>query len=104
MPKVRTSDGHIIDWDRERIVQQLLEETKLVKTFYGKEGIDGERATAIARKVEQHIQRMGLQSLSGPLIREIVNMMLMENGMVEYRNVSTRVGTPVYDAHLIDVG
>ncbi|MDD1676073.1 MAG: anaerobic ribonucleoside-triphosphate reductase [Methanomicrobiales archaeon] len=104
MPKVRTSDGHIVEWDRERIVQQLLKETKLVETFYGKEGIDDDRALDISRKVEQHIQRMGLQSLSGPLIREIVNMMLLENGMVEYRNVSTRVGTPVYDAHLIDVG
>jgi anaerobic ribonucleoside-triphosphate reductase len=104
MPKVRTSDGHIIEWDRERIVRQLLEETKLVETFYGKEGIDEERANVVAKKVEQHIQRMGLKSLSGPLIREIVNMMLLEGGMVEYRNVSTRVGTPVYDAHLIDVG
>ncbi len=104
MPKVRTSDGHIIEWDRERIVRQLLEETKLVETFYGKEGIDPERAELVAKRVEQHIQRMGLKSLSGPLIREIVNMMLLEGGMVEYRNVSTRVGTPVYDAHLIDVG
>ncbi|MDD1677663.1 MAG: anaerobic ribonucleoside-triphosphate reductase [Methanomicrobiales archaeon] len=104
MPKVRTSDGHIIEWDRERIVRQLLQETKLVETFYGKEGIDGDRADIVAKKVEQHIQRLGLKALSGPLIREIVNIMLLEGGMVEYRNVSTRVGTPVYDAHLIDVG
>jgi Oxygen-sensitive ribonucleoside-triphosphate reductase len=104
MPKVRTSDGHIVEWDRDRIVRQLLKETKLVETFYDKEGIDPERADLVARKVEQQIQRMGLKSLSGPLIREIVNMMLLEGGMVEYRNVSTRVGTPVYDAHLIDVG
>ena len=33
---------------------------------------------------------MGLKSLSGPLIREIVNIILLERGMVQYRNVSTR--------------
>ena len=42
---------------------------------------------------------MGLKSLSGPLIREIVNITLLEKGMIQYRNVCTRVGTPVYDAH-----
>ncbi|HUK38782.1 MAG TPA: anaerobic ribonucleoside-triphosphate reductase [Methanomicrobiales archaeon] len=47
---------------------------------------------------------MGLQVLSGPLIREIANIVLLEQGLTEYRNVCTRVGTPVYDAHLIDVG
>ena len=104
MPKVRTSDGHIIEWDRERIVKQLLEETKLVGVFYGKDGMDLERAVSIARKVEQQIQHLGIEYLSGPLIREIVNMMLVEEGKIEYRNVCTRVGTPVYDAHLIDVG
>ena len=30
LPYVRTTDGHIIEWDRQRIVRQLVEETKLV--------------------------------------------------------------------------
>ncbi len=104
MPKVRTSDGHIVAWDRERIVKQLLQETVLVEVFYGKKSITEEEARRIARKVELHIQQLGLEYLSGPLIREIVNMMLLEEGKVEFRNVCTRVGTPVFDAHLIDVG
>jgi len=104
MPKVRTSDGHIIEWNRERIVKQLIDETKLVGIFYGKNSIDEELAQTIAKKVEQHIQRLGLEYLSGPLIREIVNMMLIDDGKIEFRNVCTRVGTPVNDAHLIDVG
>ncbi len=58
----------------------------------------------MARRVEKKIQMLGLESLSGPLIREIVNMTLLERGMTQYRNVCTRVGTPVFDAHLIDVG
>jgi anaerobic ribonucleoside-triphosphate reductase len=104
LPPVRTSDGHIVDWERQRIVDQIVQETKLVETFYGYEGCDEETANEIARLVEQRICSLGLKALSGPLIREIVNMTLLESGMVQYRNVCTRVGTPVFDAHLIDVG
>ena len=104
LPYVRTTDGHIVEWDRQRIVRQLVKETKLVETFYGYEGASEEIAQDIALEVENRIKNMGLKSLSGPLIREIVNITLLERGMVQYRNVSTRVGTPVYDAHLIDVG
>ncbi|HUU75561.1 MAG TPA: anaerobic ribonucleoside-triphosphate reductase [Methanoregulaceae archaeon] len=104
MPPVRTTDGHILEWDRQRIVQQILDETRLVETFYGYERASEAVAQEIARLVEQRILSMGLESLSGPLIREIVNITLLEKGMVQYRNVCTRVGTPVFDAHLIDVG
>jgi ribonucleoside-triphosphate reductase len=104
LPPVRTSDGHIVEWDRDRIIHQIVEETKLVETFYGYKGADEATAQEIARDVENKIKSMGLKSLSGPLIREIVNITLLEKGMVQYRNVSTRVGTPVYDAHMIDVG
>jgi len=104
MPPVRTSDGHILEWDRQKIVQQILEETKLVSTFYGYESASEELAQEIARLVEQRIKSMNLQTLSGPLVREIVNITLLEKGMIQYRNVCTRVGTPVYDAHQIDVG
>ena len=104
LPGVRTTDGHIIEWDRNRIAEQIKKETKLVEAFYGYEGADDATAQAIARQVEQRILSLGLKSLSGPLIREIMNITLLEKGMVQYRNVCTRVGTPVYDAHQIDVG
>ena len=104
LPPVRTSDGHIVEYNRDRIIRQIVEETKLVETFYGYEGADEETAREIALDVEHRIKSMRLKSLSGPLIREIVNITLLEKGLVQYRNVCTRVGTPVYDAHLIDVG
>jgi len=104
LPYVRTTDGHIIEWNRQRIVRQVVEETKLVETFYGYKGASEETAQEIALDVENRIKNMGLKSLSGPLIREIVNITLLEKGMIQYRNVCTRVGTPVYDAHQIDVG
>ena len=104
LPFVRTSDGHIIEWNRDRIVRQILLETKMVEDFYGYVGADEETAQEIARLVEQRILTLGLKALSGPLIREIMNITLLEKGLVQYRNVCTRVGTPVYDAHQIDVG
>lgn len=104
LPFVRTTDGHIIEWDRNRIAEQIKKETKLVETFYGYEAADDATAQEIARQVEQRILSLGLKSLSGPLIREIMNITLLEKGMLQYRNVCTRVGTPVYDAHQIDVG
>ncbi len=89
---------------RNRIAEQILKETKLVEVFYGYEGADPATSQEIARLVEQRILSLGLKSLSGPLIREIMNITLLEKGMMQYRNVCTRVGPPVYDAHLIDVG
>jgi len=44
---------------------------------------------------------MGVSQLSGALVREIVNQILLEEyPKQEWRNVCTGVGTPVYDAQL----
>jgi ribonucleoside-triphosphate reductase len=104
MPKVRTTAGHMVDWDRIVIVNQLLKETKLAERFHGKAGIEKDEAHDIAKEVERLIRSLNLKFLSGPLIREIVNMELLQRGHVEWRNVSTRIGTPVYDACEIDLG
>ena len=104
-PKVRTSDGHMLEWNREAIVKQLLRETKLSEEFYGVLSIDEGMAKEIAKEAELRIKVMGISQLSGALVREIVNQILLEEYKEqEWRNVCTRVGTPVYDAHLIDIG
>ncbi len=104
-PKVRTSDGHFVEWDREAIVKQLMRETKLSEEFYSRSAIDEATAREIAREAEKRIRVMGISQLSGALVREIVNQILLEEyHQQEWRNVCTRVGTPVYDAHLIDIG
>nr|AAU83393.1 oxygen-sensitive ribonucleoside-triphosphate reductase [uncultured archaeon GZfos27G5] len=105
-PKVRTSDGHMLKWDREAIVKQLLRETKLSEKFYaGSSAIDEDTAREIAREAEKRIKIMGISQLSGALVREIVNQILLEEyPEQEWKNICTRVGTPVYDAHLIDIG
>ena len=101
---VRTTDGHLMRWNKDAVVKQLLRETKLSMQFYRIPGICEEEAGEIAREVERRIRWMDVKFLSGPLVREIVNVILIERHHLEWRNICTRVGTPVYDAHLIDVG
>jgi ribonucleoside-triphosphate reductase len=104
MPRVRTTDGHLLHWNREAIAKQLLKETKLSEQFYGAPGITEEEANDISREVERRIRWMNVKYLSGPLVREIMNVVLLERHHPEWRNICTRVGTPVFDAHLIDIG
>jgi len=109
MPKVRRSDGFIVDWNREFIVKQLLTETKLAKEFYDVRPMSQEEAEQIAVDVERKILSLRLKFISGPLIRELVNNVILGESKDKpeyafYRNVLTRVGTPVYDAYLMDVG
>ena len=101
---VRTTDGHLMRWNKEAVMNQLLRETKLSEQFHRIPGICEEEAREIAREVERRIRWMDVKFLSGPLVREIVNVILLERHHLEWRNICTRVGTPVYDAHLIDVG
>jgi anaerobic ribonucleoside-triphosphate reductase len=104
LPKVRTTDGFILNWDRNIIVNQLLKETKLSEIFYNKPSITKEEAVDIAKEAEKIIKKMNIKFLSGPLIREIVNNILLDRGRVEWRNIMTRVGASVYDAYEIDTG
>ncbi len=102
--QVRTTDGHMVEWDRNIVVNQLVKETGLAARFHHKPGVTREEAQEIAKDTERRIRQLDLKFLSGPLIREMVNMILLERGHIEWRNVSTRVGTPVYDACAIDLG
>ncbi|MBP2030192.1 ribonucleoside-triphosphate reductase [Methanohalophilus levihalophilus] len=104
MPKVRTTDGHMVDWDRNIVVNQLIKETMLSERFHDIPAITKAEALEIAKETERRIRSMNLKFLSGPLIRELVNMILLEKNKIEWRNVSTRVGTPVYDSCEIDLG
>lgn len=104
LPKVRTTDGFIVNWNRNIIVNQLLKETKLSEIFYNSPAITKEEAVDIAKEAERLIRKMNIKFLSGPLIREIVNNILLDRGHVEWRNIMTRVGASVYDAYEIDSG
>jgi len=84
---VRTTEGWIEKWDREKIVESLVRET----------GIEEKAAQSVSKSVEKHLQNLNLDFVSAPLMREMVNVNLLERGLEAARAKYTRLGLPVYD-------
>ena len=106
---VRGTDGFIVPWNRSVIVEQLLTETKLAEEFYETRAISQQEAEEVAFEVEKKVFDLNLKFISGPLIRELVNNILLAKSREKpefalYRNILTRVGAPVYNAYLMDLG
>ncbi len=111
MPMVRTTDGYLVPWEKGRIIEQLRRETQLAEMTFGIEPISELNAGRIANEVERRFKLMKPKFVSGPMIREVTNNILLEWSEAEempelqiYRNLLTRVGVPVYDAFQIDTG
>jgi anaerobic ribonucleoside-triphosphate reductase len=88
---VRTSDDDFVSWDRTRIVNALQNET----------GLDDKTAQKIAAETEDTILNSNVRLVSSSLIREIVNVKLVEHGLENSRLRHTRLGVPLYDAQKI---
>lgn len=84
---VRTSKDNIVQWDKEKIIRALVRET----------GIKREIANIISVEVEKQIQTLAVKNITAPLIRELVDVKLLEYGLEEARRQHTRLGTPAYD-------
>jgi len=90
---VRTSRLAMEEFDRNKIVEALIKEAN-VPVF---------QAQKIARETEKRLLEFKTKYLTAPLIREMVNAILVEKGLEEYRHKLTRLGLPVYDVNqLID--
>ena len=88
---VRTSADDIVAWDKEKIIEALAVET----------GLNREIASIIAIEVEKQIRAMAVKTITAPLIRELVDVKLLEYGLEEARRKHTRLGVPVYDVKKI---
>ena len=88
---VRTSDDDFVSWDRGRIVNALQSET----------GLDDKTTQKIASETEDTILNSNVRLVSSSLIREIVNVKLVEHGLENSRLRHTRLGVPLYDAQKI---
>jgi len=109
MPMVRTTDGYLVPWDKGMIVEQLERETQLAKTIFELEPISNLYAEKISDEVERRVRLSKPKFVSGPMVREMTNNILLEWAeeipeFAIYRNLLTRVGAPVYDAYQIDTG
>jgi ribonucleoside-triphosphate reductase len=84
---VRTSHESIEEFTSHKIIQSLVREGSLPL----------ELAQKITEEVENRIYKYQITYLTGSLIRELVNSVLLEHGHEEYRNKLARLGLPVYD-------
>ncbi len=84
---VRTSEESILNWDRSKISDALIRETL----------IDSDTANELSKEVEHQIRKSGIQVITAPLIRELVNARLIEKGLESARKMHTRLGMPLYD-------
>ena len=84
---VRTSRLAMEEFDRNKIVESLVKEAN----------VPVDLAQKIARETENRLLEFKTKYLTAPLIREIVNALLVEKGLEEYRHKLTRLGLPVFD-------
>ncbi len=88
---VRTSRMTIEEFDRTRIARSLVNEARMPQTL----------ADEVAAEAEERLLKFGIVYLSAPLIRELVNIILIERKLEEYRHKLTRLGLPVNDVTLL---
>jgi len=88
---VRTSTDDIVAWSRDKIIKALIKET----------GLSREIAAIIAIEVEKQIKAMSVETVTAPLVRELVDVKLLEYGLEDARRKHTRLGVPVYDVKKI---
>ena len=90
---VRTSRFALEEFDVNKIANSLARETKM----------PAELAQKVAKEAEKRLLKSRTKYLTAPLVREVVNAILIEKGLEEYRHKLTRLGLPVHDvAVLID--
>ena len=88
---VRTSRMTIEEFDRTRIARSLVTEAGMPQTV----------ADEVAAEAEDRLLKFGIVYLSAPLIRELVNVILIERKLEEYRHKLTRLGLPVNDVTML---
>lgn len=84
---VRSSRQAMEEFNADKILQSLVKEA----------GMPVEIAQKIASETEARVYKFQTAYLTAPLIREIVNAILVEHGYEEYRHKLTRLGLPVHD-------
>lgn len=84
---VRTSHFTFEEFDANKIANSLIREAKMPPDL----------AQKIAKETEKLLLKSKIKYLTAPLIREVVNAILVEKGMEDYRHKLTRLGLPVHE-------
>src|SRR5207253_8794820 len=81
----------IEEFDRTRIARSLVGEARMPQAV----------ADEVAAEAEERLLKFGIVYLSAPLIRELVNIILIERKLEEYSDKVTGRGLPVNDGTLL---
>jgi len=84
---VRTSRFTLEEFDANKIANSLIKEAK----------VPPELAKKAAKEAEKRLRKSKTKYLTAPLVREVVNAILVEKGFEDYRHKLTRLGMPVHD-------
>ncbi len=88
---VRRSDQIIEPFDKNKIAEALIKEAKLSPKL----------AKEVASITEKKLLDLKIDYLTAPLIRELVNSILLDMGLEKYRHKLTRIGMPLHDAETL---
>jgi len=88
---VRTSRFTLEEFDAHKIANSLIKEAK----------VPAELAQKAAKEAEKRLRKSKTKYLTAPLIREVVNAILVEKGLEDYRHKLTRLGMPVHEVTLL---
>jgi ribonucleoside-triphosphate reductase len=91
---VRKSQGRLEPFDKRKIAMSLISEANVGRIV----------ANRIATEVEIELRHLDLTFVSAPLVRELVNVKLLEHKLESARKLYTRVGLPVADVEKMVVG
>jgi ribonucleoside-triphosphate reductase (formate) len=84
---IRTSHYTLEEFDPNKIANSLIREAKMPP----------EIAQKAAKEAEKRLLKSKTKYLTAPLVREVVNAILVEKGFEEYRHKLTRLGMPVHE-------
>jgi ribonucleoside-triphosphate reductase (formate) len=84
---VRTSHFTLEEFDVNKIANSLIKEAK----------VPPEIAKKASKEAEKRLRKSKTKYLTAPLVREVVNAILVEKGFEDYRHKLTRLGMPVYE-------
>lgn len=84
---VRTSKSALEEFDANKITNSLIKEAKM----------PSELAQKIAKEAEKQLLKSKTRYLTAPLVREVVNAILIDRGLEEQRHKLTRLGLPVHE-------
>lgn len=94
MVRVRKDDGSIESFDKSKVIESIRKET----------GCTGKVIEEIVDDVYNTLSVLKIDPVTGPLIREFINTKFLERNMNDCKRKYTRVGMPVYDARMTDIG